>query len=129
MRTLSLPLAIIAAHIIGDWFCQNNWMALNKSKRNDALTIHVLVVSAWLMPWGLGYASLNFVLHWLVDYVTSRCTTKLWFIEFGKPYATNLFDWAKIDLRKRSLFFKMIGLDQLIHYVSLAITYKLVFGG
>ena len=32
---LTVPLWLIAAHWFLDWFCQSDWMALNKSRRWD----------------------------------------------------------------------------------------------
>lgn len=124
MNQISLPLSIIVAHTVGDWFCQSDWMALNKSKSNKALTAHTLVYSLFLLPWGLTFWALNFNLHWLVDYVTSRITSKLWFF---RPYGESNM-WFYVD-GKRHWFFSMIGLDQLIHFTILALTYKWVFGG
>jgi hypothetical protein len=126
---LSLPISLILAHFVGDWLLQTNYQALNKSKNNEALTFHVLSYSACFLPWGLGFASWVFITHWITDYFTSRCGTKLWFIELGQPYATNLYDWAKVDMKKRGLFWKLIGADQTIHYITLAILYKMVIHG
>ncbi len=126
---VNIPLSLLVAHFVGDWLLQTNWQALNKSKNNEALTRHVLVYSLCFIPWGLGFASFTFLSHWVTDYFTSRIGAKLWFIELDGNYAPNLFDFAKVDMRKRGRFWTMIGFDQLIHFIALALTYKLVFGG
>lgn len=38
-----LALGLIAAHMMGDYVLQTNWLAANKTKRLDALVIHVLL--------------------------------------------------------------------------------------
>ena len=53
-RRISRMIAVIMAfsiwlyiimffHWIGDFICQNRWMATNKCKRWDALSLHVLI--------------------------------------------------------------------------------------
>lgn len=129
---LVLPLSLLAAHFIGDFALQSNNMALRKSTSNEWLTKHVLTYSTCFLPWGLGFASLTFVLHWIVDYFTSRCTSKLWFIKLDEPdlggYGIDHYRWATVYKYRRHWFFIMIGVDQLIHFICLALTYKLFFG-
>lgn len=52
--------------------------------------------------------SITFITHWITDYNTSRWTSKL---------------WAKGDVHN---FFVVVGGDQLIHYLTLLITYKIL---
>ena len=128
---LALPLSLILAHYVGDWIFQTNWQALNKSKNNQALSLHVLSYSACFLPWGLGFASATFILHWVTDYVTSRATSNLFFFRPTECYTvkgTPYKHWLYIGAL-RGKFFKMIGADQLIHYVCLALTYRIFFGG
>ena len=126
MLNLYFYLYLITLHFIGDWLLQSHWMAINKSKDNVALLYHTGVYSATLLL-GLVAAKLllpslmlfsafqllkfvgvNFVLHTVTDYFTSRCTSAL---------------WAKQDWHN---FFAAIGADQLIHYLTLAITFVLI---
>jgi hypothetical protein len=104
-------LYIISVHFIADFLCQTDWMALNKSKNNYALGSHVgvytivlFLTSGWFI-----WAIVNGILHFITDYITSRITSKL---------------WAEKKVR---LFFNVIGLDQLIHYTCLFITYVILF--
>ncbi|MGH1418373.1 MAG: hypothetical protein ACRBCJ_05905 [Hyphomicrobiaceae bacterium] len=89
-------------------------MATNKSKRIDALGLHVAV---YMIALGLGtivifgasqavllFTLANGVLHFATDFITSRITSKLW------------------KEQRIHGFFLMVGLDQLIHQVSLAAT-------
>lgn len=113
--------ALLVVHLFADFVCQSHWMASNKSKRNDALALHVGVYSAiLLMASGVLFASfgiwrvaefvaLNGLLHFATDYVTSRISSKLW----GEGR------WHD--------FFVVIGIDQLIHQVTLAVTMAVFF--
>lgn len=135
---LNLPISLIAVHWLADWRLQTNWMALNKSKNNLALLAHVATYSACLVPWGLKFAGANFVLHFITDYFTSRYTSKWFFFKWscghcgepvtgGRNYCDDCGKFAgewRYDDKARGKFFNMIGLDQLIHYVTLAVTYR-----
>lgn len=119
---ITIPLTLLAAHFVGDFILQSNWMALNKSKKMEALTFHCLVYSIPMLLFGWRFALLNFYFHWVTDYFTSRWTSKLWFIKGVElPFGNIEYDDAK-----RHWFFVVIGLDQLIHYTFLALTYNLL---
>lgn len=107
--------ALLAVHWIADFVLQTHWQASNKSKNNVALTRHVMIYTACIGAASLlllGHDNLgwpvfmigNGALHWITDYFTSRWSSKL--------YAKQ--DWHN--------FFVVIGLDQLIHQVTLATT-------
>ena len=105
--------ALLAAHWVGDFVLQTNFQASNKSKRLDALSLHVatytltLFIAAIIL---LGvtaaaiFAAINGALHFATDYITSRASSKLWEEQ----------SWHR--------FFVMIGFDQLIHQATLAST-------
>ncbi len=90
-------LAILALHFIGDFVGQTDEMAKNKSKSNKWLLAHLLVYTAVLLPYNPVWALINGVLHLMVDWVTSRWSSRL---------------YAKGDIHN---FFVVIGFDQLIH--------------
>jgi hypothetical protein len=113
---LQLILAIIIGHWIGDYVLQTEAMAVNKSKSNKWLTIHVGawtfglavvvipfsgLVSIWLWVLLMG------VLHWIQDYITSRINT--YFLKKK---------WQK-------LFWLSIGTDQMLHYLIMFYTINL----
>lgn len=125
MNTL-LDLAVI--HFIGDFLLQNNWMALNKSKKIEALTIHCLIYSACFLFLGWKFALVTFWLHFLTDFFTSRTSAKFWFIQFGNEYAPYHYDSVVVDMSKRHWFFVMLGADQLIHLACLNYTWQFVIG-
>lgn len=74
---MSIGLDIIAAHMLGDYILQNDWMAANKFKSAWVRTVHVFcyclpfVAVAWLHAesWqnGLWFVLAVFGTHWLTD--------------------------------------------------------------
>ena len=138
---LTLPISLIVAHFVGDFLLQSDWMAGNKSKNNLALASHCFVYSvivgatiATVFPGMLSFSpawiAIVFIPHFITDAITSRITSRLWFIELEKmvvvfenePKRTH---YASIK-PTRHWFFVMIGLDQVIHYVTLAYTLRLL---
>jgi hypothetical protein len=107
-------------------------MALNKSKDNYALFCHVAVYTIGMFIWSsytlgptdaaVAFTCMNAVLHFVTDWMTSRINSKLWFME---PYDELGDVWRYVDGR-RHWFFVMVGFDQLIHYVTLAVTLRIV---
>ncbi|HMS53192.1 MAG: DUF3307 domain-containing protein [Sphingobacteriales bacterium] len=110
---------IILAHFVADFLLQTDKMALNKSKSNYWLTMHVLAYTAgmalftvymvvfeaqnWLLA--AKWLGINACLHWLTDFNTSRLTSILW------------------QRGQRHWFFVAIGFDQVVHYACLMGTY------
>lgn len=133
---LSIPIYLLIAHFIGDFILQSDEMAIQKSKDWVALTVHVSFYSICFIFWGVPFYLFTLVSHFITDAITSRITSKLWFIQLEptarKALSTNLigtaydemfpFD-ARVLSGQRHWFFTMIGLDQLIHYVTLAVSY------
>lgn len=107
-----MMLWLLAVHWVADFVCQTHWQSINKSKSNEALGRHVATYTLVLAGGSifiLGYyaaafALVNGVLHFVTDYFTSRWASRL--------YAKQ--DWHN--------FFVVIGLDQLIHHMTLAAT-------
>ena len=106
---MSIPLYILLIHYIADFQLQNDWMAVNKSKHWGALTLHCLVYSLCFLYWGWLFALITFVTHFITDAITSRMTRALYYPVFHRHW-----------------FFAVIGLDQLIHYTTLALTFKYI---
>lgn len=119
--TLWQFVALLAVHWVGDFFLQSHWMASNKSSDNLALSAHVgmytltLWVGAAVIFLGqspekwVAFALVNGLLHFGTDYFTSRTTARLW------------------KEQRVHDFFVVIGMDQLIHQVTLAATMWWVF--
>ena len=112
---ISLPsiLAIVWTHVLADFVFQSDAMAINKSTSNKWLALHVFVYTVCFLPAcvmlgfyaGLGFCALNYVAHFITDYVTSRKTSTLW--KQGRRHA----------------FFVVIGIDQGLHLTALTTTY------
>lgn len=99
-------IVLVWVHFFADFVMQSDWMAKRKSSDNAVLATHVAIYSAFLLPFGLAFAAVNGVLHFVTDWLTSRATSKLW--------AANERHW----------FFVVIGLDQAIHMTCLILTYQ-----
>jgi Na+/proline symporter len=104
---MEIFLIIIWIHFIADFVFQTDKMALNKSKSNKWLGIHSLIYCIPFIFFGWQYAVVNGIIHFVIDYMTARGTSKLW------------------NANKRHWFFVLIGLDQAIHITILIITFKL----
>lgn len=98
------------AHWVADFVCQSDWMAQNKSKSNQALTIHCNVYSLviGLMTWNFLFGLAVGLIHYPVDYITSRINSKLW--------AEKKVHW----------FFVSVGFDQFIHFVTLILVWNII---
>ena len=131
-----IPLSLLVLHFVGDFVLQSNWMALNKSRRLDALFAHAITYSLMFLPYGLEFVAITFVTHFITDYHTSRLTSKLWFLQMiPNPFRLqmdyfiyNKDGWIYLakepDGSKRHWFFVVIGFDQLLHAAQLALTYN-----
>ncbi len=119
-----LAITILSIHWFCDFVTQTRWQAENKSKNNEALGAHVLTYMFyfWVLLYILHffrnsftndgvalYVVVNGVLHWITDYITSRCTS---------------YFYAKKDIHT---FFVVIGIDQLIHTTTLLATVPLLY--
>lgn len=105
MISIESIFAILILHFIGDFVLQSDRIAKNKSKSVIILTEHVsiyMVVMSLISPI---YGVINAVLHFIVDFITSRITAHLW--KNGKTH----------------LFFVTIGFDQMLHMMQLIGTY------
>lgn len=98
-------IGLLSLHFLADFILQSDEMARGKSTSNKWLGLHVLVYTIIFMIVGPTYAILNGVLHFITDWFTSRLSAKMW-------KAERVHD-----------FFVVIGGDQLIHTITLILTY------
>ena len=110
---VTLIIWFLFLHWFADFFCQTDYIAINKGKDLRVLFIHS--VTYFLVLW-VGYTIyfynfpppifwLNFSGHFIIDFFTSRINAKLY-------------------EKHRHWFFTMIGFDQLLHYALLFFTLK-----
>lgn len=97
---------VLFIHWVADFICQSDYMAKNKSSSIKALGLHIFVYTLIMCIFGVKFAVINGLIHFIVDFITSRITKKL---------------WLKQDVHN---FFVVIGLDQLIHVCTLIYTFN-----
>ena len=108
---LSIIIAILWAHFIGDFILQSDYHAVNKSKNNKALLDHIMwyslpfVVLTIITPATVLWLLFNVIAHGAIDWVTSRISSRLW------------------QQNKRHWFFVTIGADQSLHFTCLFASY------
>lgn len=114
---------ILIFHFIADFILQDEDWAVNKSIDDDALLKHTITYSiVWYIPmiFMLGiwksalFVTITFILHTLTDYITSRIVSKKF---QNKEYGSSIPNFGA---------FTIIGFDQLIHYITLVYTFKLI---
>ena len=145
-------LALLVVHWHADFVCQTHWQASNKSKNNVALFEHVAVYGLCLLfatmliftehgpARGFGFVIVNAVLHFATDWCTSRITSRLFMKQFAfvdivmPPLLIGPFEkrteprlMMKYDFNLH-WFFVVVGLDQLIHQLTLAGTMLAFYG-
>jgi hypothetical protein len=114
----AIVLILFFLHFIGDFVLQSHWMASNKSKNVKALMAHVGIYACVIavlptimlvlqmiscFSW-LVFVVLNLVIHFIIDFTTSKITSKLWMKQ----------SWHN--------FFVVVGLDQFLHALTLVTT-------
>lgn len=97
--------AIIIVHYLFDWVFQSRRIAENKSRSVKVLSQHVAIYGVGLSLltfFGLSWkwVLINTVAHFVVDFFTSKASS--WAYQNNKP-----------------LFWKIIGFDQMVHYLIL----------
>jgi len=105
-------LLLVWTHFVADFILQTNYIAANKSKYTGCLLIHCIIYSIPFLIFGVEYAIINGMLHFIVDYFSSALTTVF--------YAND----------KIHRFWVTIGCDQAIHMTCLVLTsgfIKLIF--
>lgn len=106
--TFYIIMLIVWLHFVADFFLQSEKMALNKSKKIKYLLQHCFVYSLPFLVFGLTFSIMTFCLHFLIDFITSKCTNYFW------------------NKEQVHWFFVVIGFDQAIHYTLLFLTYLLL---
>ena len=115
MISIKVVLWLLFAHWVADFVCQSDYMAQNKSKDNRVLAMHCFVYGVIIGFAGFvahikypgAFYLVNALIHFPVDYVTSRINSKLW-----------------AD-KKVHYFFVSVGFDQFIHFITLVLIWRI----
>lgn len=109
---------ILLIHYLADFGLQTHEQAIKKSTSNFFLFLHVIVYSLiWFIAifalkqdvWtALRFALITFYSHFVTDYITSRIVKSFW------------------DKQDYHNGFAVIGFDQLLHFLQLWYTFKLL---
>lgn len=118
-------ITLISLHFIGNFLFQNSWQTTNKSFNIRALSSHVsnycltllILMSIIYMHYGYDkivlFILITFIIHWIQDFITSRIGYRL------KLTAQRTRNWRYYYLHR--------GLDQLLHYLQLFLTFYFIF--
>jgi integral membrane sensor domain MASE1 len=125
---------MMLGHFVSDFVFQSNWMASNKSKNLDALFSHTMAYTFTMVvflgfytqfrfnyppgivvPLWAVFSIVTFSTHTLTDFVTSRITSVI----FESAMQDFKQDLRNEFSRKYHDYFVVIGLDQLIHFLSI----------
>lgn len=128
----------LLCHLVGDYFLQSDWMALNKTKRTLPCVLHVLLytvpfagmMAAGLLPWKPWALAVICGTHFLIDrtyparylcYVKNFMAPKSWWYPWKDAQATGYLigDALKLgDPRAKPAFIAvwlMIIVDNTLH--------------
>ena len=101
---------LIVVHFFADFVMQTRWIGINKSSNNWILSLHIAMYTVMLLPFGVAFAVINGLLHYITDYFSSRAS--------GYFHKKDQM-WG---------FWTTIGFDQAIHMLCLVTTYSLLEG-
>lgn len=112
---------LMFSHWVSDFILQTDYMARGKSKTSLPLLLHILCYSIGMSIFAFTmldekaafwFLIFNAYLHYIIDYYTSRISSKL--------HAENKIGSTTIP---NFGMFTVIGFDQFLHFVSLVVTY------
>lgn len=125
---------VLALHLVADFILQPNWVQTYKSRDNSILLLHVTIYSYVLSmgalivaPWEAAvlYGVINGLLHFIVDYITSRIIT-FHALKIKLPAAEEMASvpiYEKINIYSLCV---LLGIDQLCHQACLLATFPLI---
>lgn len=108
MEIIAPYILLIWLHFIADFVTQIRYIADNKSKDKKILLLHCIIYAIPFMYFNVMFGIINGILHFVVDYLSSKATT--YFYSKENYYG----------------FFTIIGLDQAIHLTLLLLTFHLL---
>lgn len=125
MMDINVFILFIVTHWIADFIFQDEKWVLGKSKSLTPLLKHtttysliwvvVMYIFTFNLMGSITFGLITLILHTLTDYYTSRIVSK--------KFAHNQIGSPIPNIGA----FTIIGFDQVLHYVQLLLTYKLLF--
>jgi hypothetical protein len=126
MVSVPLFIYVLFLHYLGDYIFQPYWLSVQKSESQKMLLYHVFIYTAVLylglifvvgLKSVLVFSGITFVLHYAVDFATSRVisdnsSSLILDPDVSKPIHKRLKLWGPISL---------LGFDQLLHQACLLI--------
>lgn len=114
-----MELIALVIHFLADFLLQSREMGEKKSSSIEWLGKHVLIVLICFLPFGIEFAVLNAGIHAIID-------GSIWNIYKISVY--NRFPEAdeNYEYWKDSWFYTTIGLDQLLHVLTILILFKVL---
>lgn len=107
--TLAIVIQLLGLHYLGDFLLQPHWMATDKAHKIPVLLLHCAVYSSCFVFFGPKFLLAVFATHFATDIWTSKLTSHF----FAKSWRS---------------FFLIIGLDQLIHQITLIVLFHYLVG-
>lgn len=113
-----LFLLILVVHFLADFVLQTDWQVKNKNNNFKALISHTLTYSlVWFaMSFVILENTISSVIFAIITFVTHTITDNI-----TSKYVKYFFD--KKDTHNG---FKIIGFDQILHYLQLYLTFKIL---
>lgn len=121
---ISMVILLLFAHFVADFIAQDDYTAINKSKRYFVCALHCFEYTFYIVLFStflwiakvinlsdfniFFIISIIFVSHFIIDSITSRINSYLWKNE------------------KRHWFFVCIGFDQFLHVSILMLTFGML---
>lgn len=137
---------ILVAEYVGDFLLQDRETALNKSKSLKHLNRHLFAIFCCIAATGLGFgmpavylAACYVVIHGVQDWFIWKGYGAILYRRYEKEGGWNPDDkhnqilWFLEEFKRRRLyaedkvFYDLIGLDRLLHIITLIILYGLFF--
>jgi len=115
---------IFLLHFIGDFLLQSRKMANRKSERPEYLIAHIAIVFAVMLLGGwvilpfqdsFALAAVAVFIHGLIDFFV--WAGYRWWIKRTLP------DFARYEFWEDTKFYAALGLDQLLHYITIILVY------
>ena len=115
---LKLIFWIFIIHFVADFLLQTDWQAKNKSSDSNALWAHTFVYSTTIAVLAIPFINEVWQFFFLF-YATLLCHT-------GTDFITSRISKKYFDKQDYHNGFVIVGLDQVLHYIQLFLTFNFI---